>query len=396
VETIDPARIRYFSEGGEDFLLWSLFKYKSNGSFIDVGAFDGYYLSNSLSFARAGWRGVCVEPTSEYVSLCHENQPNSVCVEAACVGDPAVETVRFNSEPLGVYSRIEVAAGARQKLKNSYQRYGAEPQDFVEVEVPATTVSNLIDKHLDGVAPDFLSIDVEGGEVSVLEGVDFTRHRPLIIVAEANDEASRDALAHYLTERSYSLIRSVGNNYFFSHDAELIRLGRRAKIQCTIERHYHPKGLQYTFRGIALGKVIDEVTQKELAALRTKARQQEHLMRHAEQLEKRLDRMSTRLKTERAETEQLQGELNRAARSKVRYGERLTELGSLLTECISRRDQLTRALAKDRVALGEAGKSLEAAEASLSNANQKLAEVEAHVKRHILVPNPFRRKSGKT
>ncbi len=57
---------RYYSQYGEDFILWNFFDYKEHGFFIDVGAFDGKHLSNTLSFEEHGWKGICIEPVSEY------------------------------------------------------------------------------------------------------------------------------------------------------------------------------------------------------------------------------------------------------------------------------------------------------------------------------------------
>lgn len=41
---------RFFSQDGEDFLLWQVFNYKKTGFHVDVGAFDGIHLSNTYSF----------------------------------------------------------------------------------------------------------------------------------------------------------------------------------------------------------------------------------------------------------------------------------------------------------------------------------------------------------
>ena len=64
---------RYYSQYGEDFILWNFFDYKEHGFFIDVGAFDGKHLSNTLSFEEHGWKGICIEPVSEYFKLCKKS-----------------------------------------------------------------------------------------------------------------------------------------------------------------------------------------------------------------------------------------------------------------------------------------------------------------------------------
>jgi len=58
--------VEFYSQNGEDFLLWSLFKGRKSGFYIDIGAFDGIHLSNSYYFEKNGWDGVCVEAHPEY------------------------------------------------------------------------------------------------------------------------------------------------------------------------------------------------------------------------------------------------------------------------------------------------------------------------------------------
>jgi len=391
MEKIDPAQVFYFSEGGEDFLLWSLFRYKRRGAYIDIGAFDGRYLSNSLSFARSGWRGVCVEPVAEYYELCKTNQPDAVCIRAACVDDPALENVQFHAEPLGVYSRLELAPNAETKLKHSYEAYSANLPGFENINVPAVTVSQLIDEHLEGQAPDFLSVDVEGSEITVLEGVDFDRHHPRIIVAEANDNRQAKALTQWLLKQGYELIRNVNNNYFYSCETELVQRGRRIPIKCVIERHMHPKGLQFTFRGIAMGKVIDETHQEEFSRLRWAVRKQKNLLGQIDALEERCAKMTRAMVRDRKSLEEASQKLTRRERVDIKLCGRIENLDSLLQTCKDRRIKLEKALEQDRGSLRETSREL-------ASCRSKIAEIEDFLARHFHVPRPrpFRRKETKS
>ncbi|MAW81636.1 MAG: hypothetical protein CMI63_15465 [Parvularcula sp.] len=372
IEYADPAETLYYSEGGEDFLLWSIFGYKRFGTFVDVGAFDGRYLSNSLSFAKAGWKGVCVEPVKEYFDLCKINQPGSICLNAACVGDPDLETVSFQMEPLGVYSRLELEAGAKERLKNSYDRYGADLGGFEEVSAPATTVAEIIERHLAGEAPDFLSIDVEGNEITVLEGAGLSQHRPRVIVAEANDEEHKAALVSYLQAYDYDLVRSLGNNHFFAFEPDLIERGRTIPVKCVIERHQHPKGLQFTFRGIALGKIIDEPSDTAREALRKQLQSAEHKI---DQLENRKSELIRSLERERAELSQSTDKNTRLERTENHLRARISEFEAKLAEVRAIGDEKSQAI---------------------DTLEKKLSDAEEHMARHFLIPRfwPFKAKKS--
>ena len=98
---------QYFSQLGEDCLLALFFEFKSHGFFVDVGAFDGIYLSNTYFFEQLGWTGICVEASPTYFNLCVRNRPRSKCYNVACL-DADRGMVDFRVERGGLFSGIAV------------------------------------------------------------------------------------------------------------------------------------------------------------------------------------------------------------------------------------------------------------------------------------------------
>ena len=157
-----------------------------NGFFIEVGGNDGLEQSNSYWFERfRGWRGLLVEALPEKARQCARNRPLSQVVNAALVADDSVTSIKIKSANLmafipGQRSAEEDAthlanAIAVQKLK-----------EVPEIEVPATTLAKLLEARGGGPA-DFFSLDVEGYEVPVLQGMNPERHRPRLILVETKD-----------------------------------------------------------------------------------------------------------------------------------------------------------------------------------------------------------------
>src|SRR5947207_13570279 len=60
----DSLAVKFYSQVGQDrFLLENFFRGKRGGVFLDIGAYDGETLSNTLFFEKTmGWTGLCVEP----------------------------------------------------------------------------------------------------------------------------------------------------------------------------------------------------------------------------------------------------------------------------------------------------------------------------------------------
>ncbi len=162
------------------------------GIFIEAGANDGYLQSNTYHLERfRGWRGLLIEPIPELCERCRAERPASKVVQAALVGPKhAGGTIAMHFA--GLMSVAENAFGdgeARRRhvelgvgccgLTGSY-----------EVRVPARRLSEIIDAELPGREIDLLSLDVEGGEVEALEGLDLERHPPRFILVEARERGA--------------------------------------------------------------------------------------------------------------------------------------------------------------------------------------------------------------
>lgn len=233
---------RYYSQNGEDLLLWSLFGSQQTGFFVDVGAFDGVHYSNSLSFEEQGWSGICVEPHPDYFPLCQRARPGATCVFAACVGRDGGDRATLLTEPLGLLSGIR--ADATPNLPGRYARRNMEFPGFEPVDVPATTLDQLLDRTPpppSGI--DFLSIDVEGTEIDVLKGFSLEAK---VIVVEANTPTDARELKDYLSSRGYQFARSLKMNLFFARRPRDRRTLREAHASGFIERTVHPLGLSAT------------------------------------------------------------------------------------------------------------------------------------------------------
>jgi FkbM family methyltransferase len=236
---------KYYSQYGEDFLLWRLFGHKVDGFYVDVGAFDGVFLSNTFSFEQCGWSGICVEPHPKYFPLCKQARPRAVCLNVACVSSDDVHAVGFYVEELGILSGIQ--AGPEDNVRARYQKRGLDFKGFEKLTVPALTLNAILNDHLPpGVEIDLLSIDVEGTELQVLQGLDLRRFRPRVIVIEANFKEAGKILDAYLKKFGYIRAGKLFINAFYVQDLRDAEKLQAIPIDCEIERSLHPMGEEYT------------------------------------------------------------------------------------------------------------------------------------------------------
>jgi FkbM family methyltransferase len=235
-------RLRYYGQNGEDAVLWRFFN-SPRGFYVDVGAFDGVYLSNSKIFEDAGWDGICVEALPQYADLCRDNRPRATVIAAAVVAGDR-DTVELTADPTGLFTG---QTSDTLTVAGHYKGWGFQEPEWETVRVPAVTLNEVMDRK---PRIDFLSLDIEGGEIDVLSTVDFERHRPRVLLLEANTEVERIALEETLAPVGYLLARSLNWNHFFAAADDVERL-RRAHALVWLQRPPHPVRPELTALGYA-------------------------------------------------------------------------------------------------------------------------------------------------
>jgi FkbM family methyltransferase len=247
---------RFFSQNGEDYLLWRFFGEKPSGFYLDVGAFDGIHLSNTYCFELGGWSGICIEPHPRYFPMLAANRPRAICLHAACVADSCARHVTFYQEELGLLSGV--GRNREADVAKRYRWRGLQFGGFHPVKVPATTLDRVLDEYLQpGLEVDFISIDVEGTEIQVLAGLNIARIEPRLLVVEGNSAAAKVRLLHHVSLRArYHLARVVSQNLIFARDKADVAPLRAIPIDCYIEPTTHPMGERFTLPGYLHGKHI--------------------------------------------------------------------------------------------------------------------------------------------
>jgi len=178
--------------------LWVLYELGEmrDGYFVEFGAADGHFLSNSwLLEAHYGWNGILAEPNATVIDQLRANRPNCA-VDSRAVYHESGTTQTLVVADIGVLSALTEFAEDDQHAE---ARRGGQ-----EIEVTTVTLDQLLDEHN---APDhinYMSIDTEGGEAAILEGFDFDKRTvDLISVEHNNVSAERDAMYELLTSRGY-------------------------------------------------------------------------------------------------------------------------------------------------------------------------------------------------
>ncbi len=181
-----------------------LFEGARGGYFIEAGAFNGLAQSNTYWLERMrGWRGVLVEPVPQHFEACRARR-RATAVQAALV-DSAHDGSPVTIRHAGLMSIVHGAQGSIEG-DDAQIAAGLAVQPGVEtfeVQVPARTLTNVLVEVNAPSTIGLLSLDVEGFEPQVLDGLDVGRFAPRFVLVEMNrpDEVDR-----WMTANGYELV----------------------------------------------------------------------------------------------------------------------------------------------------------------------------------------------
>ena len=94
------------------------------------------------------------------------------------------------------------------------ERFGSGIEHIIKIDVPQKTLNTILETELSHITKiDVMSVDVEGGELNVLKGLDLEKYTPLLIIAE-NVFNNMD-IYNYLKEHGYSLHQHIDYNQYY-------------------------------------------------------------------------------------------------------------------------------------------------------------------------------------
>ncbi len=209
-------KIESYAQWGDDVLVWEHFGKKTDGVFLEAGANHPTSLSQTYLLEKRGWTGVLVEPVPECCEKLRAERPGSQVFQNA-LGSPEQRGKLKFSIPGGV-SQLTSALTDDQEVSAGDQVFEAELMTLTEL-LDAAGVSGL----------DFLSLDLEGMELEALQGLDFKRFKPaLVIVEDRLDNLSRH---HYLKGNGYKLVLRNGSNHWYVPVAHPFEVSAGTKLR---------------------------------------------------------------------------------------------------------------------------------------------------------------------
>lgn len=166
-----------YSQCGEDLIVKYIFDKIGipKPSYLDIGAFHPYNISNTALFYRLGFRGINIEPDPVLFKAFLKHRPEDINLNVGISTDEAeLDFFMLNVPTLNTFSKKEA------------ENYALEGDLFVKdvKKIKVLPVQTILDKHFQGQFPHFLSLDAEGIDELVIKSIDFETAYPLVICVE--------------------------------------------------------------------------------------------------------------------------------------------------------------------------------------------------------------------
>lgn len=203
-----------YAQDGEDVILERLLDGQANGFYVDVGAHHPMRFSNTYLFYKKGWRGINVDAQPGSMAPFRRHRQRDTNLEFGVGTSPgSFPYFRFDEPALNTFDPDEA------------KRKDVPPYHLLEVvDVAVRRLDNILSEHLPaGEEITFLTVDVEGRDLDVLQSNDWTRFRPKLVLAEtlrADLKTLADGpVVAFLASVGYTPVSKAHNTTFFERDA---------------------------------------------------------------------------------------------------------------------------------------------------------------------------------
>ena len=209
-----------YSQMGEDLIARYYFDTVGikTPTYLEVGTNQPMMCNNTFFFYRNHSYGVCVEPDASMIETIKNARPRDTVLNVG----------------IGVTEAKDVPYYAFPGWRNGWNTFSAEEASIREAEsgirpevkqVPIRSINSVIAEHFKK-APNFISIDVEGMDLEILQSLNFDLYNPDLICTEtitfSTDNTGRK------TSETHQFMESKG--YFVYADTHINTLFSKKKF----------------------------------------------------------------------------------------------------------------------------------------------------------------------
>lgn len=182
----------------QDLFVLKYLDYKERGYFVEFGAADGISGSNTYLLEKNyGWKGILAEPARTW----HEALRRNRCsvIDCRCVWRQSGAQIDFLETD---WPLLSTASEFRDSDEHGFYR----KNEASRYKVETVSLNDLLEQNKAPERIDYLSLDTEGSELSILSAFDFSKYRIEVITCEHNFSSERTLIQQLLKSKGYRLV----------------------------------------------------------------------------------------------------------------------------------------------------------------------------------------------
>jgi len=179
--------MKFTGQAGQDKWVTDFFEKKKNGYFLDIGAYDGVQWSNTYCLEKElNWSGLLVEASLDLCNQMKFSRSQTIVQKA-------------------IYKENTILKFKSNRWAGSINNEGSEI-------VEAITFEKLLRDYNSPKIIDYISLDIEGGEIDALLGFPFDEYISILWTIEHNVYYGN----REMKDKIYEILSS--NNYIRAYD----------------------------------------------------------------------------------------------------------------------------------------------------------------------------------
>ena len=185
LKVVSPQTQASYAQFGEDLIIDFFFSQQGiiKPTYLDVGANEPRFISNTYFFYKKGSTGVLIEPNPFLYKKLKAIRSKDLVLNCG-IGFNELEEADFYIFPnhangLNTFSKKEV---------EYWQEVGMKGLGKISIEkiikMKLVPINTILANYFDNKTPDIISLDVEGLDFEILKSLDFEKYRPFLICVE--------------------------------------------------------------------------------------------------------------------------------------------------------------------------------------------------------------------
>ncbi len=197
-----------YSLFGEDLAALKFFKNKKKGFYVDIGCYHPTHINNTYLLYKKGWNGINIDVSQFSIDLFKFMRPDDLNYKCAVSETNKKVNLYYQKEHSQLTSINKLTA--KKFIKGKLKKKIINSSSLEEI----LSWGKYKDYEID-----FLDVDVEGADLQVLKGLNFSKRKPKLICVEIHQKNFRKhKIYRFLIKKKYKLIWQESFSFLFKRN----------------------------------------------------------------------------------------------------------------------------------------------------------------------------------